>query len=302
MEAIDTNNVNGSCFHGMQKEVEYICRGSLGELYQGPVLTNEAMDIGIISAISDNYTIAKFVPGGKCNLVELGKTKVKKALEVYFEKFGEKEISGTWTFESDCIVGAGMSSSTSDIVSALNCISNLLNRTLTIKNICDITHGIERSDSVFIQCPSLYLSQKQAIVDIYFPPKKIYCLYGIGDDFVNTNDTRELLLEYYEANIERYKDLLDRVQLAFKNKNLDEIITCSTISARLSQGVLPKSNFDVLMNNYLEVGAKGLVVAHTGSLIGLLYNDEISFEQLNKARTLFRSMGLDMKKGSIFNV
>ncbi|GEK15720.1 GHMP family kinase ATP-binding protein [Aliivibrio fischeri] len=283
-------------------EIKYVCRGSLGELYQGPLFSKNTMDIGIISAISDNYTIAKFTPNKKCNLTKLGKIKVKKAIEAYFQKFGETKIEGEWFFESDCIVGAGMSSSTSDIVSALNCINSVLGRILTIKDLCDIIRGIERSDSIFIQFPSLYLSQKQAIVDIYYPPNPIYCLYILESDLVDTSETSELLLNHYSNYESNYKYLLDRVQCAFKNKNTTEIIQCSTESAKLSQIVLPKKNFNYIYDNYKKIGADGLIVAHTGSLIGFLYKNSIKFEQLNNARNLFTKLGFKMNKGTIFNV
>ncbi len=282
--------------------IEYVCRGSLGELYQGPVFSKNTMDIGIISAISDNYTVAKLIPNNKCNLLELGKIKVKKAINSYFEKFEVEIIEGTWSFESDCIIGAGMSSSTSDIVAALNCINTLSKQTLTIKDVCEIIKGIERSDSIFIQFPSLYLSQKQVIVDIYNPPKPIYCLYALENDRVDTNNTRDLLLNHYYSYSDEYKKLLHRVQCAFKNKNTIEIIQCSTESARLSQMAMPKNSFNHMYKNYNQIGADGLIVAHTGSLVGFLFKENIGFEKLNNARKLFRSLGLEMKQGTIFNV
>ncbi len=167
------NDQNSLFFDDQQNEtVEYMCRGSLGELFQGPVFSKNDIDIGIISALSDNYTIARFTPNKECNLNSIGKTKVKKAINAYFDRFGDEKLEGEWEFESDCVIGAGMSSSTSDIVSALNCINITLNRTLTTIDLCETIRGIERSDSIFIQVPSLHLSQKQTIVDIYYPPKK----------------------------------------------------------------------------------------------------------------------------------
>lgn len=72
----------------------------------------ERKEISIISALAQIVTRATFTPGGACNLQALGKMKVKKSLSKFFEKISPCMIEGEWSFESDIIMGAGMSSST----------------------------------------------------------------------------------------------------------------------------------------------------------------------------------------------
>ncbi|WP_330926332.1 hypothetical protein [Candidatus Sororendozoicomonas aggregata] len=112
--------------------------------------------------------------------------------------------NGQWSFESDLQVGAGMSSSTSDIISALRCVSNALNRTLSIKDITYSLLGVERSDSIFIDLPSLYLSQKQKFIDVYKSQKKIFCIYGMENKAIDTSATKSSLIQFYKEKIAKF--------------------------------------------------------------------------------------------------
>ena len=209
-------------------------------------------------------------------------------------------VNGQWSFESDLQVGAGMSSSTSDIISALRCVSNALNRTLSIKDITYSLLGVERSDSIFIDLPSLYLSQKQKFIDVYKPQKKIFCIYGIENKAIDTSATKSSLIQFYKENKAHYKKLGGSVREAFQHSNTYEIINNSTQSATLSQEVMPKKCFWSLHKEYKKLKADGLIVAHTGSLIGLLYAIKPREKDIFLARKYVLEQGLEARLGEIF--
>lgn len=286
----------------VNNKMEYasLCRGTLGELYQGPIFEKNSVDISIISALSNNSTKTKLVVGKKCNLEDINKFKVKKALNNFFKRIGVNNIEGFWTFESDIKIGAGMSSSTSDIVSALRCVSSVLNRTLTVKDITEATLNVERSDSVFIDFPCLYLSQNQSFVDIYKPQNTIHCIYGTENTKVDTTETRNVLIQYYKKNKLLYSELIDKVQKAFHSSDIHQIIENSTQSAILSQGILPKRNFWFFHSNYKNLNANGLIIAHTGTLIGLLYAEKPNEQDISLATEFISSQGLEVNLGTIF--
>ncbi len=75
---------------------EASCRGTLGELYQGPCFDKDSVDIAIISALSNNKTSATLIAGRECNLEAINKLKVKKALE-NFSNLLAKEPLGQWS-------------------------------------------------------------------------------------------------------------------------------------------------------------------------------------------------------------
>ncbi|SHF09555.1 hypothetical protein [Vibrio gazogenes] len=278
------------------------CRGTLGELFQGPFFTKEGVDIAIISAVADKYVKASFTINeseGDCNLKELGKTKVKRAIDNYCHLKGISSPTGNWSFKSELKVGAGMSSSTSDIVAALKCFSSHMNKELTFYDIVNSLSGVERSDTVFLEQPCLYLSRKQQIIDIYKPQGKIYCYYAIESNVVDTTSTKDALIDHYIENKNEYSILLDDVYSSFKSGDLKKICECSTKSALLSQGIMPKKNFWHFYSSLNQIKSDGLIVAHTGSLIGLLFCKEPEDSIKEDISKLFSESGLEVEKGII---
>lgn len=276
------------------------CCGTLGELYQGPFFNKDHVEISIISALSNNSTRARLIPGKKCNLTDLEKIKVKKSLSIFFEKIADRKIEGQWDFNSDIVVGAGMSSSTSDIISALRCVSRALGIRLTLGDITICLNGVERSDSVFIDVPCLYLSQQQKIIDIYKPYGKIYCIYGLEERSVDTSTTRETLISYYNDEKKKYQTLSDDVRQAFSAGNKMKMIICSTTSAALSQEIFPKEGFESFRKHMKKTLADGLVVAHTGSLLGYLYASPPDKDTVSFTSDFIKGHGLQPHYGEIF--
>lgn len=276
------------------------CVGTLGEIFQGPLFTNEGAEISIISALSKNMTKATFFPKEFCNLESLGKFKVKKSLSNFFEKVSNQRIEGHWSFDSDIVIGAGMSSSTADIVASLRCICKALDIIPTLDNYIECLKDVERSDSVHIDVPCMYMSQQQKIVDLYKPAGKIYCIYALEEKRIDTSKTRDVLISYYNNEKRNYLELSKKVRESFFNSNKSQIISCSTHSADLSQGVLPKSSYAALKNKLKKFCADGMIVAHTGSLVGYLYASKPDDKTLLIVRDFFEEHGLQANYGEIF--
>lgn len=276
------------------------CRGTLGEFFQGPYYTEDGVDIAIISAVTDKYVRASYtINDDACNLEDIGKIKVKKAIANYCRLKNIYPPAGTWCFESELKVGTGMSSSTSDIVAALKCFSSYFREELTFYDIVNSISNIDRSDTVFLETPCLYLSQKQQIVDIYRTQKKIYCYYATGASTVDTLLVKDILIEYYIKNKKEYLELLNNIYSSFKEDSVQKICDCSTKSALLSQEILPKDNFWHFHSSLQDVKSDGLIVAHTGSLIGLLFCNKPINDTENNILQLFDKVGLRMEVGII---
>lgn len=276
------------------------CCGTLGELYQGPFFNKDNIEISVISALSNNSTYAQFIPDKACNLAKLEKEKVAKSLSIFFEKIAMKQLTGHWDFTSNITIGVGMSSSTADIISALRCVSKIFGSRLTLDDITTCLYGVERSDSVFIDVPCLYLSQQQKIIDIYRPSGRIYCIYGLEHKTVDTTQTRDILVSYYRDERKNYQKLLERVRQAYSVGNKMQIIECSTNSAELSQGILPKQFYHCFKKQMKNNLADGMVVAHTGSLLGYLYYSPPDRDTLTFVFDFIKTHGLQPCYGEIF--
>jgi uncharacterized protein involved in propanediol utilization len=78
---------------------------------------------------------------------------------------------------------------------------------------------------------------------------------------------------------------------AFEDNNAKKICECSTDSAELSQKVIPKKTFSCLSDNMKKFQADGLLVAHTGTVIGYLYCEKPNINLIESVSLLFKSLG-----------
>ncbi len=184
-----------------------------------------------------------------------------------------------------------MASSTADIVATIRCMDAIFKRNTGTTLIAAILRQIERSDSVFLDEHALYLSDKQQIVDRFSRPISLWACYIDEGTEIATEGTADKLLQYYDKNTAAYAETLNAMVTAFHRGHVQQICACSTRSACLAQEVFPKQHFDTLLHSRNSLRADGIVVAHTGSLIGLLFTRKPSVPLMGELSSLFMSLG-----------
>lgn len=278
-----------------------VCRGSLGELFQGPVIGMHN-EIAIISSLIPKLNKVYYSDDPDFYEISSSDVTVAKPPSIHHKSFRALEIfcqlmklpwpKGSWSFEGELPVARGMASSTADIIATLRCYAKFMGVSLTHKVTTDVLRQVERSDSVFINQPVLFCSSQNSVIHYFNPIKPLYCLFMHDHrGQVNTEDTRELLLTHYEAHYSEYKHLWFQTITAFEENNLKAICHCSTQSARLSQKVLPKNSFHSLLDNTERFNADGILIAHTGTVIGYLYCEKPSIHLIESVSLMFKSLG-----------
>lgn len=78
--------------------------------------------------------------------------------------------------------------------------------------------------------------------------------------------------DYSPAEVESFRSLRDllRQALAFQDRRLVGLV--ASASARINQCRLPKPHFDLLERLVETVGALGLQIAHSGTVVGILFD------------------------------
>lgn len=278
-----------------------VCRGALGELFQGPAIGMKD-EIAIVSSLISKHNKVYYSENCDTYPINSGDKDAVKQLSAHKKSFIALEIfcnltklpwpKGSWCFEGELPVARGMASSTADIIATLRCYANLMNINLTHKLITDVLKQVERSDSVFINQPVLFCSSQNSVIHYFNQVKPIYCLYmDDGSAEVHTEDTREILLEHYQVNYADYKALWHQTIKAFEDNDLKKICESSTLSAKLSQQVMPKKAFNTLSESMELFKADGLVVAHTGTIIGYLFCTKPSINLIESVSLLFKTLG-----------
>lgn len=274
-----------------------VCRGSLGELFQG--MCHELQDeIVVVSSLIPKYSWAYFVPDDEVHcscqqqlLALPQRSKSFRALSFYCQHHQLPWPKGHWHFHSDLQVARGMASSTADIVSILRCAANYFNKPLPVNDIVLILAKIERSDSVFLDRPALFSSSKHQIINEFNKMPPLYALYMHESDTVDTEGTQQMLVDFYRQNQRSYQDLYLQAGQALADSNLQQICQVSTKSAQMSQEILPKPHFHHLYHAMPRFSADGIITAHTGSVMGLLFCRQPDIACLEQVGQFFNELG-----------
>jgi uncharacterized protein involved in propanediol utilization len=75
----------------------------------------------------------------------------------------------------------------------------------------------------------------------------------------------------------------------------------STASARINQRFLPKAELDLLLAECLRLGGCGIQVAHSGTLVGLMFDALLPGVQLSVQRCLDRFAELGLAVTAVIN-
>ncbi|MCA0977165.1 hypothetical protein LCM19_02170 [Qipengyuania flava] len=271
----------------------------MGELLQGPIIHAGKLEIAIISLPLRRYSWAHYVCGAPGNHDDQlsGRSKCRKAIELYLGRHALTLPTGSWDFFSELPCGRGMASSTADIVATIRCLDAVFEGQSDVVTISEILREIERSDSVFLDSPALYLSAHQEVARL-LPANAGFHVYYIDEEVaVDTEAVTGRLMTHYAHHLEPYQRLLADMLEAFDQRNLGEIGRCATESAILAQEVLPKKNLAAMLEQRGQFGADGIAVAHTGSVIGFLFADRPCAMQIGEISAFFRRLGYQCQYG-----
>ncbi|MEU2263772.1 hypothetical protein ABZ557_26680 [Streptomyces sp. NPDC019645] len=273
------------------RTVSGVCHGTLGELYQGPLRAGPDPDIAVVSFPVDRHSWVHFTRGtDQPDPLPLGQ-KAALAARLFAEHFGLTLPPGRWSAHSDLRVGVGMASSTADIVATLRCLFRLFAMPYDADVVLGILRAIERADSVFLDEFALYLSGRHRVVRRLGADIGFHTAYITEPGTVDTTAVTDLLLAHYRRHGEEYERCLTDLLKGFASGDPAAVARAATVSATLSQSVLPKATFDSLLARQERFGADGVFVAHTGCLTGYLFPGRLAADLKSELSSFFHSLG-----------
>ena len=174
----------------------------------------------------------------------------------------------------------GMGSSTADLTALLYAIYTYFGEEGNPAQFAQLATAIEPTDSLIY--PDLTLMNPDSGERIWSMPASndsIVCLELAQG--LNTIEYRKFLAKFQDS---RYEGLYYETLACFKRKAWDDVLALAQYSAQINQKYNPKPYFEDLLHLQSLQGIKGMNVSHTGSVIGLIYDQEkISFSEI-KAR------------------
>ncbi|MBB1242348.1 hypothetical protein GL263_01970 [Streptomyces durbertensis] len=269
-----------------------VCHGTLGELFQGPLRFAGRPEIALVSFPVDRHAWRHFTtdPTAAPGPLPPGERSALAA-EIFLRHHHLTMPPGRWHAHSELAVGVGMASSTADVVATLRCLFRVFDLPYDRRLVLDTLSRVERADSVFLEEFALYLSGAHRVVRRLGSAVGFHTVYLVEPALVDTHAVTPRLTAHYRRHEAPYADCLRDMLEAFEAGDPAAVARASTTSATLSQQVLPKRDFETLLDHRAEFGADGIFVAHTGSVLGYLFTRRPSPALKGELSAFFHSLG-----------
>jgi len=242
--------------------------GSCGELVQGTI---KGIDF-LVSCPVNIYSEVRVTLNGSPQLTTLeGREKALLAVERTQEYLGRRQ-GGKVVVESRLPLGKGMASSTADISAACWATAKALGQALTGEEVAQIALSIEPSDSLMFHGIVLFdhvLGRIKKPLG-FAPPLGILVLDLGGEVDTLYFNQRKDLAGLNEEKEPQVLEALYLVEKGIREQNLDLIGQGATLSSLAHQKILPKADLPEIIAQVQDLGALGVNVAHSGTVIGIL--------------------------------
>jgi uncharacterized protein involved in propanediol utilization len=274
--------------------------GTLGELFQGSVIHNEKKEVMIISVPIELGSVCSFYKTREATDPFVFLENKEKTIKTILNFLRSQDLTlpnGFFQMETYLPIGKGMGSSTADIISAIRCLTKMFKLKLTLDETISLIEE-DCVDAIMFSGFNMFLSRKKKLL-AHLPSSVNFRICYVEEDYtVETDEYPDHLYRSYCLD----GSSLEKIKSAFAQNMLLEIGAISTESARNNQLISPKKNFDLLIKNYGLLKSCGIVVAHTGSIIGLLFPENLDIGIEATVNDFFKSHNLDCKWISSNNI
>jgi len=271
--------------------VEVKVPGSCGELIQGtlagePFLVTCPIDCYSTVTVHTHKKSAGNHPNG------LG-PKASMALAKVLDFFAVRHYPYYLELESELPAGKGMASSSADIAAVCIAVATSLQKKITAEQVAVIASAIEPTDGVFFE-GIVQMNPLRGICQNHLGqvPSLQIAIFDTG----GVIDTLEFHTRQDLASLNHENEALIREALAVLTvSDAVSIGRAAVISALANQSILYKQCLPQIIDVANEAGALGVNVAHSGTVLGILFAPEASTPFIEHAISMIQQRFLHLQ-------
>lgn len=244
--------------------------GTCGELVQGRL--RDGTDF-LVTLPIDMWSEVRLRldPDGGVNVTPPWKVKTQKAVRLALDALGCRGIGAQVEVISELPEGKGMASSTADIVAACRAAAQAAGGALDAAAISAIARQIEPSDGVMYYGVVAYAHRRCELIAALGSLPLCDVLVIDLDGEVDTVAYNHRAKDYSGDELDAIERAYGWVRDGLARGNRAAIGRGATLSARINQRLLPKPPLEAAIRLATRHGAAGVCVAHSGTVIGLLF-------------------------------
>jgi len=254
--------------------------GSCGELVQGMLDGNYFL----VSCPIDMYSTATVeISHGSGRVTAPHETpKSQRAVELTLARAGRLDVDVRLSLSSPIPRSKGMASSTADISASVTATASAISPCIEISpdEIASIALGIEPSDSVMFPGIALLDHKGGSMMRTLGAPPPMWVVVldfgGSVDTLAFNGVNRDRALNRLEA---QFGEALSLIETGIRDGDPAALGEGATLSAVANQSLLYKPQLDAVLRLAEEVGAVGVNAAHSGTVLGMLFEDDLSLAE-----------------------
>jgi len=254
----------------------------IGELMQGVLPdASEFLISGLPSRLFFSEALLEI--GGATTILP---PKTKKALDIFMRNYsGDNSLKApgfSIRLHSNIPPGKGLSSSSTDILSVLFVVNDYLQVNCSSEDLYHIAAAVEPTDPC-LSDDIVVFKQQTGVVDSYISLPPLAIVYFDAEPGRQV-DTLSVQRTQTQGTGKFYDWLLRRFLQAAKDGDYDTLFDSTTYSAEYNQTVIAVPCFE----EYLQLARaaqSGLMVAHSGTIVGLLTRPQQAAELQARLRT-----------------
>lgn len=244
-----------------------IAPGSCGELVQG-ILAGRNFHVTCPINLFSEVTVE--LKKKQPVVVSPTHIKVKLAVEKTLKYFKASDWGALVRVDSMLPVGKGMASSTADIVAACEATALALGYHLEEEQLANLALAIEPSDGIMFKGIVSFDHLRGGRPDYIGQALPLEVVILEPPQTINT-----LVFNKFKSKLPYSEDILVKralslVKEGIRQRNPALVGKAATLSAQANQKILPKLSLERILNLSYLLKAYGVVVAHSGTVVGLL--------------------------------
>jgi L-threonine kinase len=248
------------------------CFGTFGELLQG-VLPGRDGDFLVTLPIA-RWSRVIFQMDPSTSTVQVWphhKHKSLRLAQLILEAVGAP-AGGVLTIDSSLPEGKGMASSSADLVATARAVGNALRLDLSPRLIEQLLCRIEPTDGVLY--PGIVaFDHRRVRLRARLGALPAMTILGLDEGgIVDTVEFNRITKPFSAADQREYAQLLDRMSAAVAHRDLAAVGEIATQSSLMNQALAPKRLLPAVLAVCADVGALGVVAAHSGTMLGMLFD------------------------------
>lgn len=273
-----------------------------GEILQGIFpLAGGGLERGLVTLPCDLFhSRASFEPRRARRVVvePADRSKAASAARLVLDRLGAPGLGGRLRIDSTVPVGWGLGSSTCDVTAALRAAAGSLGVRLSPDEVATLAVAAETASDSLMYDRGVLFAQRRGLVlrelGGTLPPLLVLGCNPLPPEAaaIDTLAMPPAAYDWWEA--EAFRPLLALLHRGIATRDPRLVGRVASASSRINQRFCPKPRFAELERIAAEHGALGLQVAHSGSVVGLLFDprDRTSATALPRARRALERLGV----------